>query len=214
MYKTTNDWHLAAEAEGFLQSSKVHPWSFLRLHPLQTMKSIARFIAGASKSPSLRRLKSKTNQKVRFYHKFCSGHLHYVKWTRLTYTESFGQLLRQSRSTIASLTKKADPSNPVNFSETLLSSSRLPHILSSQPIHMLRRNCVILYVQYSKKRQVADNGKLLRPSNPISFIGFLATVNLACDTSNIHERAAMCVLSFFDKNAIATTLNIREFCHC
>lgn len=49
----------------------------------------------------------------------------------------------------------------------------------------------------------------LDPSDPISIIGFLSTFLLACDTNSLHESAAMWILPFFVKNALATIVNSR-----
>lgn len=46
-------------------------------------------------------------------------------------------------------------------------------------------------------------------SSPISVIRFLATFKLACITNNINERAALRVLLFIIKNALATILDRR-----
>lgn len=45
------------------------------------------------------------------------------------------------------------------------------------------------------------------PRDSISTIRFLATFNLACNTNNIRENAAMWALPFFVKNAIKMTCN-------
>lgn len=45
------------------------------------------------------------------------------------------------------------------------------------------------------------------PSDPISPSGFLATPRIACETNRIHEKAAMRVLPFFVKNALASPSN-------
>lgn len=50
---------------------------------------------------------------------------------------------------------------------------------------------------------------LFGPIDLISIIGFLVIFKLACDTNRILERAAMWVLLFFARNALALTLSIR-----
>lgn len=47
------------------------------------------------------------------------------------------------------------------------------------------------------------------PSDSVFIVGFIATFKLVGDTSRIHEGAAMRVLPFIVKNALATTLNSR-----
>lgn len=46
-------------------------------------------------------------------------------------------------------------------------------------------------------------------SASVFIIRILATFKRVCDSNNIHKGAAMCVLPFFAKNALATTINCR-----
>lgn len=60
-----------------------------------------------------------------------------------------------------------------------------------------------------KKANSQIKAQIFAPSDPISITSFLASFKLACDTYRILGRVAMWVLSFFVKNAFATSLNGR-----